>query len=44
LALAKLAEIRAEALTVVRAIIASGHDTPAGRAMRDAYCARSRPT
>ena len=41
---AKLDEIRAEALAVVQAIIASGHDTPAGRAMRDAYCARNRPT
>jgi len=41
---AKLDEIRAEALEVVRAIIASGQDTPAGRAMRDAYCARHRPT
>ena len=41
---AKLDEIRAEALAVVRAIIASGQDTPAGRAMRDAYCARHRPT
>ena len=41
---AKLDEIRAEALAVVRAIIASGQDTPAGRAMRDAYCARNRPT
>jgi hypothetical protein len=40
---AKLAEIRAEALAVVRAIIASGQDTPAGRAMRDAYCAAHRP-
>ena len=41
---AKLEEIRAEALAVVQAIIASGQDTPAGRAMRDAYCARNRPT
>jgi len=41
---AKLDAIRAEALAVVRAIIASGQDTPAGRAMRDAYCARHRPT
>jgi hypothetical protein len=41
---AKLAEIRAEALAVIQAIIASGHDTPAGRAMRDAYCASNRPT
>jgi hypothetical protein len=41
---AKLEEIRAEALAVVRAIIASGQDTPAGRAMRDAYCAANRPT
>lgn len=41
---AKLAAIRAEALAVVQAIIASGRDTPAGRAMRDAYCAANRPT
>jgi Family of unknown function (DUF5995) len=41
---AKLDEIRAEALAVIQAIIASGQDTPAGRAMRDAYCARNRPT
>jgi hypothetical protein len=41
---AKLDEIRREALTVVQEIIAAGHDTPAGRAMRDAYCARHRPT
>src|SRR4051794_31910803 len=40
---AKLDAIRAEALTVVQAIIASGQDTPAGRAMRDAYCANPRP-
>jgi hypothetical protein len=41
---AKLAAIRAEALAVVQAIIAAGRDTPAGRAMRDAYCAANRPT
>jgi hypothetical protein len=40
---AKLHEIRAESLAAVQAIIASGHDTPAGRAMRDAYCAANRP-
>jgi hypothetical protein len=41
---AKLAAIRAQALAVVQAIIAAGRDTPAGRAMRDAYCAVNRPT
>ena len=41
---AKLDQIRAEALAVVQAIIASGQDTPTGRAMRDSYCARNRPT
>jgi hypothetical protein len=41
---AKLAAIRAQALAVVQAIIAAGRDTPAGRAMRDAYCAANRPT
>lgn len=41
---AKLAQIRAESLAVVQAIIASGHDTPAGRAMRDSHCAANRPT
>src|SRR4051794_749694 len=41
---AKLDRIRAESLAVVQAIIASGQDTPAGRAMRDAYCATNRPT
>jgi hypothetical protein len=41
---AKLDAIRAEALAVVQVIIASGHDTPAGRAMRDAYCQTHRPT
>jgi hypothetical protein len=40
---AKLAEIRAEALAVVQAIIATGQDTPADRATRDAYCAANRP-